>query len=80
MWRWATASPPVVGLADMKYNIAQIGYDLRPNFEGYSSQCYTALVGKGLGLDRQHAINLGLPSPDEPLIWWIWCRTAPCPR
>ena len=51
----------------MKYNIAQIGYDLRPNFEGYSSQCYTALVGKGLGLDRQHAINLGLPglmSPD----------------
>ena len=56
-----------VGLADMKYNIAQIGYDLRPNFEGYSSQCYTALVGKGFGLDRQHAINLGLPglmSPD----------------
>ena len=56
-----------VGLADMKYNIAQIGYDLRPNFEGYSSQCYTALVGKGLGLDSQHAINLGLPglmSPD----------------
>lgn len=56
-----------VGLADMKYNIAQIGYDLRPNFEGYSSQCYTALVGEGLGLDRQHAINLGLPglmSPD----------------
>ena len=50
-----------VGLADMKYNIAQIGYDLRPNFEGYSSRCYTALVGKGLGLDRQHAINLGLP-------------------
>lgn len=50
-----------VGLADMKYNIAQIGYDLQPNFEGYPSQCYTALVGKGLGLDRQHAINLGLP-------------------
>ena len=50
-----------VGLADMKYNIAQIGYELQPNFEGYPSQCYTALVGKGLGLDRQHAINLGLP-------------------
>ena len=49
-----------VGLADMKYNIAQIGYDLQPNFEGYPSQCYTALVGKGLGLDRQHAINLGV--------------------
>lgn len=69
-----------VGLADMKYNIAQIGYDLRPNFEGYSSQCYTALVGKALGWTRQHAINLGLPSPDEPLTWWIWCKAAPCPR
>ena len=55
-----------VGLADMKYNIAQIGYDLQPNFEGYPSQCYTALVGKGLGLDRQHAINLGLPSLMSP--------------
>ena len=55
-----------VGLADMKYNIAQIGYDLRPNFEGYSSQCYTALVGEGLGLNRQHAINLGLPSLMSP--------------
>lgn len=50
-----------VGLSDMKYNVAQIGFDLQPNFEGYSSRCYAALVGKGLGLDRQHAINLGLP-------------------
>jgi len=50
-----------VGLADMKYNIAPIGYDLQPNFEGYSSQSYTALVAKELGLDRQHAIDLGLP-------------------
>ena len=50
-----------VGLADMKYNVAPIGFDLKPNFEGYSSQSYVALVGKELGLDRQHAINLGLP-------------------
>lgn len=50
-----------VGLSDLQYNVAQIGFDLKPNFEGYSSRCYTALVGKGLGLDRQHAINLGLP-------------------
>ena len=50
-----------VGLSDLQYNVAQIGFDLQPNFEGYSSRCYTALVGKGLGLDRQHAINLGLP-------------------
>ena len=50
-----------VGLSDLQYHVAQIGFDLQPNFEGYSSRCYTALVGKGLGLDRQHAINLGLP-------------------
>ncbi len=50
-----------VGLADMKYNVAPIGFDLKPNFEGYSSQSYVALVGKELGLDRQHAIDLGLP-------------------
>lgn len=50
-----------VGLPDMKYNVAPIGFDLKPNFEGYSSQCYTALVADGLGLDRQHAIDLGLP-------------------
>ena len=51
-----------VGLSDLQYNTAQIGLDLKPNFEGYSSRCYTALVGQELGLDRQHAINLGLPS------------------
>ena len=51
-----------VGLADIQYSTAAIGLDMKPNFEGYSSQCYTALVGRGLGLDRQHAINLGLPS------------------
>ena len=50
-----------VGLSDLQYNTAQIGLDLKPNFEGYSSRCYTALVGQELGLDRQHAINLGLP-------------------
>ena len=56
-----------VGLSDIQYNNAPIGFDFQPNFEGYSSRCYTALVGKALGLDRQHAINLGLPglmSPD----------------
>lgn len=51
-----------VGLQGMQYRTAQIGLDLEPNFEGYSGQCYVALVGDALGLDRQHAINLGLPS------------------
>lgn len=56
-----------VGLPDVKYTEAAIGIDAAPNFEGYPEQCYVSLVGKGLGLDRQHAINLGLPglmSPD----------------
>ena len=50
-----------VGLPDFKYNEAAVGMDVAPNFEGYPEQCYVSLVGKGLGLDRQHAINLGLP-------------------
>ena len=50
-----------VGLPDFKYAEAAIGIDAAPNFEGYPEQCYVSLVGKGLGLDRQHAINLGLP-------------------
>ena len=56
-----------VGLPDFKYTEAAIGMDVAANFEGYPEQCYVSLVGKGLGLDRQHAINLGLPglmSPD----------------
>ena len=50
-----------VGLPDFKYTEAAIGIDAAANFEGYPEQCYVSLVGKGLGLDRQHAINLGLP-------------------
>lgn len=50
-----------VGLPDFKYTEAAIGMDVAANFEGYPEQCYVSLVGKGLGLDRQHAIDLGLP-------------------
>ena len=50
-----------VGLLDFKYTDAAIGMDVAANFEGYPEQCYVSLVGKGLGLDRQHAIDLGLP-------------------
>lgn len=50
-----------VGLPDFKYTEAAIGMDVAANFESYPEQCYVSLVGKGLGLDRQHAINLGLP-------------------
>lgn len=50
-----------VGLPDFKYTEAAIGMNVAANFEGYPEQCYVSLVGKGLGLDRQHAIDLGLP-------------------
>ena len=50
-----------VGLPDFKYTDAAIGMDVAANFEGYPEHCYVSLVGKGLGLDRQHAIDLGLP-------------------
>ena len=50
-----------VGLKGLHYNTAAIGLDLAPNFEDYSPQCYVAKVAKGLKLDSQHAINLGLP-------------------
>ena len=49
-----------VGLSGVQSRNTDAGLDLSPNFEGYPSQCYVALVADGLGLDRQHAIDLGL--------------------
>lgn len=51
-----------VGLADVVYQAAPIGLDMSPNFQGYSPDCYVSVVAEGLGLDRAHAINLGLPA------------------
>ena len=56
-----------VGLADVQYS-ARSGYsvDMAPNFQGYSSDCYVGKVAAALGLDRNHAINLGLPALTAP--------------
>lgn len=54
------------GLSDFQYLPAPIGLDVRPNFEGYSSRCYVSVVADRLGLDRQHALNLGLPGLMAP--------------
>ncbi|MGN0706657.1 MAG: SGNH/GDSL hydrolase family protein [Faecalibacterium sp.] len=51
-----------VGLPDIQYGPAEIGLDMRPNFENYPADCYTSCLAQDLGLDRQHAINLGLPA------------------
>lgn len=56
-----------VGLADVQYS-ARSGYsvDMAPNFQGYSPNCYVGKVAAALGLDRDHAINLGLPALTAP--------------
>lgn len=54
------------GLSDFQYLPAPIGLDVRPNFEGYSADCYVSVVAQRLGLDRQHASNLGLPGLMAP--------------
>ena len=51
-----------VGLTNFVYSDADIFYDISPNFKGYSDECYVAYVADTLGLDRDHAINLGLPT------------------
>ena len=50
-----------VGLSDLAFLPAPIGFDMTPNFTGYSADCYVAEVAEKLGLDRDHAINFGLP-------------------
>ena len=56
-----------VGLDDVQYS-ARSGYsvDMAPNFQGYSPDCYVGKVAEALGLDRDHAINLGLPALTAP--------------
>lgn len=56
-----------VGLEDVQYT-ARNSYsvDMAPNFTGYSPDCYVGKVASALGLDRDHAINLGLPALTAP--------------
>ena len=51
-----------MGLSDFSYTPAEIFYDISPNFTGYPESCYVSYVAQGLGLDRQHALDLGLPA------------------
>ena len=58
-----------VGLADVQYNndsTTLYSVDMSPNFKGYSPDCYVGKVATMLGLDRDHAINLGLPALTAP--------------
>lgn len=50
-----------VGLTNVQYAHNLIGVDVSYNFKGYPETCYVGQVAQTLGLDRDHAINLGLP-------------------
>ena len=45
----------------MQYAHNLMGVDVSYNFKGYPDVCYVGQVAQTLGLDRDHAINLGLP-------------------
>lgn len=51
-----------VGLSDAKFSITETGYGVDENYHGYSNDCYVAYVANKLGLDRDHAINYGMPA------------------
>ena len=50
-----------IGLTTVQYAHNLMGVDVSSNFKGYPETCYVGQVGKSLNLDRDHAINLGLP-------------------
>ncbi len=51
-----------VGLDGFNYTPAEIFYDISPNFKGYPDTSYVSYVAEMLGLDRDHALDLGLPA------------------
>lgn len=51
-----------VGLGGLQYKLVQNGFDMSGNYKGYDGQCFVGYVADQLGLDRDHAINLGLPA------------------
>ena len=50
-----------IGLTNVQYSHNLMGVDVSYNFKGYPETCYVGQVAESLGLDREHAINLGLP-------------------
>lgn len=50
-----------IGLTNVSYSHNLMGVDVSSNFKGYPETCYVGQVAESLNLDRDHAINLGLP-------------------
>ena len=52
-----------VGLVTMEdHGTSMVGVDVSSNFKGYPAQCYVGRIAETYNLDRDHAINLGLPA------------------
>ena len=52
-----------VGLVQMEnHGTSMMGVDVSSNFKGYPAQCYVGQLASIYNLDRDHAINLGLPA------------------
>ena len=50
-----------VGLKDTHFSSTAKSYDVQENYHDYSKDCYVARVADALGLDRDHAVNYGMP-------------------
>lgn len=51
-----------VGLKDTHFSTTAKSYDVQENYHDYSKDCYVARVADALGLDRDHAVNYGMPA------------------
>ncbi len=51
-----------IGLVKMEHGTSMVGVDVASNFKDYPEQCYVSQIAETYNLDRDHAINLGLPA------------------
>ena len=54
-----------VGLKDTHFSSTAKSYDVQENYHDYSKDCYVARVADALGLDRDHAVNYGMPAEQQ---------------
>ncbi len=67
-----------VGLKDTHFSATAKSYDVQENYHDYSKDCYVARVADALGLDRDHAVNYGMPAAMSSNIL-TWSGPAPPP-
>lgn len=67
-----------VGLKDTHFSSTAKSYDVQENYHDYSKDCYVARVADALGLDRDHAVNYGMPAAMSSNIL-AWSGPAPPP-